>query len=319
MKERLLLSLAFFSIVACHDESSRQPEISSTSQRPTSVTSLLGETLEPVALPAEVQEDFEAKLRAARAEHEADPQDADALIWLGRRLAYLGRYEEAIGVFSQGVRAHPLDARFLRHRGHRFITTRQLERAIDDLERAVDLIAGRPDEIEPDGLPNAAGIPTSTLQSNIFYHLGLARYLEGDFDGAIEAYRECLRVAGNPDMLVATSHWLYMSLRRLGRNEEASLRLEPISPDLEILENHDYHRLLLMYAGLLPADEVWRPADDALSNATLGYGVGNWHLYEGRPEQAEEVFNEVLAGESWAAFGYIAAEAERAHGFTSYR
>ena len=53
--------------------------------------------------------------------------------------------------------------------------------AIADLRRASQLVAGKPDEVEPDGAPNKAGIPRSTLQSNIWYHLGLAQYLRGDF------------------------------------------------------------------------------------------------------------------------------------------
>ena len=47
------------------------------------------------------------------------------------------------------------------------------------------LVAAKPDEVEPDGAPNARGIPRSTLQSNIWYHLGLAQYLAGDFDGIL--------------------------------------------------------------------------------------------------------------------------------------
>jgi len=106
--------------------------------------------------------------------------------------------------------------------GLRHITLRELDRAIDDLQRAAELVAGRPDEVEPDGLPNARDIPTSTLQSNVWYHLGLAYYLKGNFEQALRCYRECMRVSNNPDMMCATSHWLYMTLHRLGREEEAA-------------------------------------------------------------------------------------------------
>jgi Flp pilus assembly protein TadD len=95
-------------------------------------------------LPVEVKADREAKLAEARAAVERSPEDADALIWLGRRTAYLGRYQEAIRIFSQGIEKHPDDARFYRHRGHRYITVRDLARAIADLETASRLIAGQP-------------------------------------------------------------------------------------------------------------------------------------------------------------------------------
>ncbi|MEJ2084237.1 MAG: tetratricopeptide repeat protein [Acidobacteriota bacterium] len=276
------------------------------------VLSLFGEPLPPVELSDEVRARFENRLAAARAEYETNPENADALIWLGRRLAYLGRYREAIEVFSRGMEIHPDDARFYRHRGHRYITTRQLDLAIADLETAADLVADDEDQVEPDGLPNERGIPTSTLQTNIWYHLGLARYLAGDFVAALAAYEKCLELSTNPDMLVATTHWLYMTLRRLGRQEAAAAVLEPITADLDIIENHDYHRLLLFYRGELGEDEVTGDETDGPGSAAAQYGLGNWHYYEGRPERAEEIYLELLESEQWAAFGYLAAEAELA-------
>ena len=274
--------------------------------------SLLGEPLLPPPLSAEVRARYELLLAQARADHDRNPGDADAIIWLGRRTAYLGRYREAIEIFTRGLEKHPDDARLYRHRGHRYITVRELDRAAADLERAAQLVAGKPDEVEPDGLPNARNIPTSTLQSNIWYHLGLAYYLQGDFERALSAYREDMKVATNPDMLVATSHWLYMTLRRLGRDAEAAAVLAPIRRDMDIIENGSYHRLLLLYKGELPADSLLQPASDnpALDDATTGYGLGNWHLYNGRAAEAERVFRRVLAGGQWPAFGYLAAEAD---------
>src|SRR6185503_2528830 len=69
----------------------------------------------------EVARQREEQLAAARREYERDPNDANAIIWLGRRTAYLGRYGEAIAIFTEGIRKHPRDARIYRHRGHRYI------------------------------------------------------------------------------------------------------------------------------------------------------------------------------------------------------
>ena len=276
----------------------------------TEATSLFGEPLVSAALPPEVRARRETQLAEAEAAVKAAPGDPDALIWLGRRTAYLGRYREAIGIFSRGIQRFPEDARFYRHRGHRYITVRDFDLAIEDLRQASRLIAGKPDEVEPDGLPNARNIPTSTLQSNIWYHLGLAHTLKGDFDKALPAYRECLKVSNNPDMLVATTYWLYSTLRRLGREEEARQVLTPIHAGLEIIENEGYHRLLRMIQGELSPEELRAEASGDLDPPTLGYGIGNWHLYSGRREEAVKSFREVLAGGNWPAFGYIAAEAE---------
>ncbi|MCW8984468.1 MAG: DPP IV N-terminal domain-containing protein, partial [Thermoanaerobaculales bacterium] len=209
--------------------------------------SFLGEPLYPPAPST----DAVAMYEEARKTWKASPTDIDAIIWYGRRTAYLGRYRDAIRIYSDGIELHPEDARLYRHRGHRFISTRQLEKAVADFEYAASLIEGTNDEVEPDGLPNALGIPVSTLHSNIWYHLGLAYYLSGDYERALQAYAERAASAANNDMMVSTAHWRYMTLRRLGRDEEALAILQPITADMEIIENQAYHQLCLFYKGEL--------------------------------------------------------------------
>jgi tetratricopeptide (TPR) repeat protein len=244
----------------------------------------------------------------------AAPDDVEPLIWVGRRIAYLGRYREAVEHYGAAIAEHPQEARLYRHRGHRYLTLRLLAEAEADLERAAELIAGRPDEVEPDGLPNAAGIPTSTLATNVWYHLGLARYLQGDFAAAAEAYRRCLGASNHPDNRVAASYWLYLALRRAGREQEAAAVLGPIDPAMELLENHAYHRLLLVFAGRLKAEELLREAraEDGLGFATTAYGVAAWHLLSGATERGEKLLQEIVAGSEWPAFGHLAAEADLA-------
>jgi hypothetical protein len=265
----------------------------------------------PLAVPPPAAETL-AKLEAARQAAAADPGSADALVWLGRWKAYAGDYREAIRVFTHGIRKFPDDARFLRHRGHRYITIREFERAARDLERAAALIEGQPDEIEPDGRPNPRGIPVSTLHSNIFYHLGLAHYLRREFEAARAVYLEGLAAAPNDDMRVATTHWLYMTLRRLGLEEEAQAALEAIGPDMEVIENTVYHRLCLFYKGELAEGDVVGEGAEATTNDAAAYGLGRWHLANGDAAGAEAIFSRILEGQSWASFGYIAAEADYA-------
>jgi len=293
-------------------------------ERPVEATSLLGEPLQRPALAAETRNRLERDLAHAREAYSAGPDDADAMIWLGRRLAYLGRYREAVEVFSEGIEKHPADARMYRHRGHRWITLREFDRAVTDFERARVLVEGTADEVEPDGAPNRYGIPTSTLHTNIGYHLGLARFLQGRFEEAAEAYRWTLAAAlawepedpahRSADMHVATADWLYMTLRRLGRDGEAGAVLEPIHARMRILENDAYHRRLLMYRGEVDPAELLVDGADALQMATQGYGVGHWYLLNGDTAEAERIFHRVIGYGNWPAFGHIAAEAELARG-----
>lgn len=274
--------------------------------------SLAGEPLYRPAIEPAVAADRRDELDAARRAYERAPSRVDAIVWYGRRNAYLGRYQEAIAIYSRGLETHPDSPHLLRHRGHRYITVRRPDAAVRDLERAARLIAGSEDEVEPDGLPNARNIPTSTLHSNIWYHLGLAHYLRGDFAAALAAYRSCEAVSRNPDMLVATSNWLYLTLRRLGRDAEAARILRPIRADIDIIENLSYHRLLLLYKGELSEAAVLAAAGDDLNNATVGYGVATWHLVEGRADRAHELYRRILQGPQWAAFGFLGAEADLA-------
>jgi tetratricopeptide (TPR) repeat protein len=261
---------------------------------------------------ADARAKLEANLAEAQARFDDTPDDPENVIWLGRRLAYLGRYRDAVDVYSRGIEAHPDSFKLYRHRGHRYITLRRFDDAIADLEKASTLIRGVPDEIEPDGAPNPAGVPRSTSHFNIWYHLGLAYYLKGDFDNAARAYEACMEFSkANDDSLVATSDWLYMIYRRLGRAEDAARVLEPIRETMEILENDSYHKRLLMYKGSLSPEALLdtEQATD-LDLATQGYGVGNWYYYNGDHARAREIFERVVSGSAWAAFGFIAAEAD---------
>jgi tetratricopeptide (TPR) repeat protein len=250
----------------------------------------------------------------AKKNFDADPSEENT-IWLGRRTAYLGKYKEAIEIYTKGLQKYPVSYKLYRHRGHRYITTRKFKKAIKDFKKAVKLVKGIPLEVEPDGIPNAANIPVSNTQFNIRYHLGLAYYLTGDFEQAASAYRECLKWCNNDDTLVAASHWLYMTFRRMNNKAAAERLLVPVKEKMKIIEDQDYHALLLMYKGLKTPVSLLKTikasgTDTGLSSATVGYGVGNWYYYNGHSEKAKEIFKNILAGKNRAAFGFIAAEVD---------
>lgn len=266
-------------------------------------------------LPEEAAKTYQANVAIARSAYEKNPNVAEELIWYGRRVAYTGEYKDAIKIFSDGVKKFPNDARMYRHRGHRYITLRCFDDAIRDFETAAKLIKGKPDEVEPDGLPNARNIPTSTLQSNIWYHLGLAYYLKGDFKKADHAYAECQKVSKNNDMLVATVYWRYMTLRRAGKPKEAKKLLDSLPKDLEVIENEDYLKLIKLNRDEERPENLLsaiKGAANTLGSASLGYGIGNYFYYNGDLEKARTIFRKIVEGNQWSSFGYIAAEVELA-------
>jgi tetratricopeptide (TPR) repeat protein len=275
-------------------------------------TSLLGKPLVSPPAPDNVRAKLEADLTAARDALERAPNDPEARIWVGRRLAYLGRYRDAIAVFTEGIDRFPKDARFLRHRGHRYITVREFDKAIADLERADALVAGSADQIEPDGQPNDRNIPLTTLNSNIRYHLALAYYLKGDFAKAAPVWQRARDAVRNPDNLVSATHWLYLTLRRLGRADDATRALDGIVPGLDVIENGSYYSLCQMYKGMRTADDVLKAAGGGPSGAAVVYGVAMWQDLNGRAAEATALRRQLVDGPDWAPFGVIAAEADLA-------
>ncbi len=309
--KKYLFVLSALIVLSCSKKKGEQ-EIT-VSQKNVVLTSPSGKSYYEPAWSVEAKNKLDSNLNVAKVNFDSVASE-DNYIWLGRRLAYLYQYDSAIKVFSEGISKYPASYRLYRHRGHRYITLRDFDSGVIDLKKASELMKGVPIEVEPDGAPNKLNIPLSNTQFNVWYHLGLAYYLKGDFAKAEQAYLECLKVSDNDDSITATTDWLYMIYRRQNKNEEAKKVLAKITDDMKIIENDSYYNRLKMYQGKLKPEEVLIVSDgveDAdLSLATQGYGVGNWYLYNGDAAKAKEIFQKVTDGKHFASFGFIAAETE---------
>ena len=272
-------------------------------------TSLSGESLVRLAPTGDSLAHYSSELADARRRWSADGLELDA-IWVGRHLGYLGRYREAIDWFTERLVDYPNSVRLLRHRGHRLISVRQFDDAIRDLESAWQLARNTTDAVEPDGAPNELGIPRSTTQTNVLYHLALAHYLKAEFATAAGYWIESADLSTNDDMLVASLNWAVHALRRDGQEERANRMLERVQEEMDVIENHTYHRLLLLQKGALASDEVLDPESDGVQNATAAYGIGAWAFCNGDGERANELWRRLVAETPWNAFGHICAEAE---------
>jgi len=277
----------------------------------TEAASLTGRKLVRPELDDATEARLTAQLNAAADTLRRMPNNPDALIWVGRRLAYLGKYREAIDTFTAGVDRFPKDARFLRHRGHRYLTIRRPMLAARDLAAAASLIAGQADVIEPDGAPYAQNIPLSTLQFNIWYHLALAHYVDGKYPEALAAWDSCARVSVNPDLMVATQYWRYLVLKRLSRTSAADSALAIARENPPLIENMVYLKLLRLFAGLESSEAVMPNPDAAnIADATTAYGLSMWHFLNGRTDQARDLWKRLDQSTAWGSFGVLAAEGE---------
>lgn len=309
MKNSILYLLFIASFISCKQEPPKKAKTTKIE-----AITLLGDTLVSPAIKSGGTFD---NYKTAKAAYEKHPNNADSLVWYGRRTAYLGQFQDAIAIFSEGIQKHPEDARMYRHRGHRYITTRQYDKAIADFEKAVTLIKGREDIVEPDGLPNAKNIPLSTLHGNIWYHLGLTYYLKNDMKNALRAYSNRTVTEKYPDNAVSGGYWLYMIQRRLGSIEEANASISTVTKDMDIIENMSYHTMCLLYKGLLTESDIASNNIGTSSSDVLSYGLGNWYLYEKQDTvKAKAYYKRLLAEGSKFSFAYLAAESDWKRLFT---
>lgn len=259
---------------------------------------------------SEPSEKMLGQYKDAKKTYESNHDDVEALIWYGRRTAYLGRYGDAISIYTDGIDRFAEEPRLYRHRGHRYISIRQFDKAITDFKKAGELIIGTENEIEPDGMPNAQNIPVSTLHGNIWYHLGLAYYLTHDYENAYATYLKCRASGELPDNIVSSTHWLYMIQQRLENKELASDMLKPIEAKMDVIENQSYHELCKLYKGLIPIDSLLQTETGSPSNDAIRYGLANWYFYNDQHDKAKKIMTDMVESKSWSSFGYIAAESD---------
>lgn len=226
----------------------------------------------------------------ARAEQAlaADPASVEKTIQLGVAQSGARQFREAIATFTRGLERAPDNPLLLRWRGHRYLSVREFDRAKADLTRG-------------------SGIDSTIY--GIWYHLGVVRYAEGDFAGAVDAFGNAQRRAPDPAELAGATDWLWMSLSRAGRHAEAQTMLARRLDSPAV--TNAYARRLRLYRGEIGPSEVFTPADTAdVQIATLSYGLGNWYLVRGDTASARNSFERAVRSGGWPGFGFIVSESE---------
>ena len=218
----------------------------------------------------------------------ADPRNIQRIIQLGIAQSGARQFREAIATFNRDLAIVPNNALLLRWRGHRYLSVREFDRALDDLTRGSRL--------------------DSTIYG-IWYHLGIVRFARTDFGGAADAFSRAQPMAPDSGELAGSTDWLWMSLMRAGRAAEAQAMLAR-RPD-SVAAGNAYTRRLKLYRGEIQPDEVITPADTTdIQLPTLSYGVGNWYLLRGDTAHAREWFRRSVESGGWPAFGFIMSEIE---------
>jgi tetratricopeptide (TPR) repeat protein len=255
--------------------------------------------------PVYARPDADRAIAKADAALAADPTNVDLILAAARARDAALQFRAAIALYTRGLERAPADVRLLRFRGHRYISVRDFDRAVADLQKAA--------EIAPSSF-------------DVTYHLALAHYLAGNYDAAARVYRSCLDYAGQPGQLpegwrscmttkatpndrVAMSDWLYRSLRRAGRHDEAKALAADVADGLTVGENEAYYTALRFYRGAVSETDAMEPKTKNENRlVTVGYGVATFHLANGDRARACQLLTKIANEPNWNAFGVIAAE-----------
>ncbi|MEO7963018.1 MAG: hypothetical protein ABIT38_03815, partial [Gemmatimonadaceae bacterium] len=108
-----------------------------------------------------------------------------------------------------------------------------------------------------------------------------------------------------------STDWLWMSLSRAGRGEEAKAMLARHPDSLKTAPDYAYTKRLALYRGEVTPETLFTPSDTAdVQVATLSYGLGNWYLVKGDTAKALEQFERSVKSGGWPGFGFIMSEVE---------
>jgi len=257
---------------------------------PLELTSALGRKL--YALPEDAAV---AKARQALA---ADPKNPALALDLSKALAACRQYNEAVAVDTAAMTSSPTNAELFLERGHRELGLRKFAAAQADLEHA--------NKLDPKLV-------------DVYYHLALAHYFQGQFAEAAKFFAQGREIAKTDDLLIDYTAWLYSSLRRAGKEQDAAAAIARITPEMKNTGPHlfFYLQLIRFYQGKLTAQQILPPppsppgdVESELSFNTVNYGVGNWNIYNHNNSNAISLFRKVVEGEAWNSWGFVGSETE---------
>lgn len=228
----------------------------------------------------------------AKAALDAAPRDVQRIIALGVAHSGVRQFREAIATFTAGIAIAPNDAMLYRWRGHRHLSVREFDKANADLTHGYQL---------------------DSTNYGILYHLGVLRFVRGDFTGAAAMFAKAQPRAPDAGELAGSTDWLWMSLMRAGKERDAAGMLARHPDSLKTALGYAYTQRLRMYRAEIKPEALFTPADTAdVQVATLSFGLGNWYVVHGDTTRARAAFERSVKSGGWPGFGFIVSEAELA-------
>ena len=248
-----------------------------------------------VSSPIRTNVELSESVKAVDEKLKTNPTNADLWMERGLALADMTLFRESVEAFSKAISIDPLCGIYYRHRAHRHLSCWELEEARADFALAARLI--------PDNW-------------DVWYHYGLSSYLLGEYEKALNAYKVCYEMSKTDDKIVAITDWYWMTLKRLGLDDEAAKLLEPITTNMDYGENIAYFSRLMIYKGIDQPQERPLPdnKDTAIQWVTFTYGLANYYSFIGEKEKSDRLLNQLLEMDKYNlyyAFGYLAAMVDK--------
>ncbi|HLW76075.1 MAG TPA: tetratricopeptide repeat protein, partial [Bryobacteraceae bacterium] len=241
--------------------------------------------------------DEKSAVAEARKNLAGDPKNPELLLKLAQAQSSVWQDKEAVETLTRAIAISPANGDLYIERGHRELPLRRFEQARADLEKGAQL---------------------SPKNMAAYYHLGLAHYFLGEFAASAEAFQKAVATAPNTDERINSTNWLYASLRRAGKADEAKKALEAVPPEMknEAAHTRFYLNLVRVFQGRMseadalppPPPEGNKDPEKELVFDTVAYGIGNWHLYNGDAAKAREYFQKIVKGHVWITWGFVGAE-----------
>lgn len=245
--------------------------------------------------------DDKGAVAAAEKALAADPKNRALLLKLAQAQVSIWQNREAAGTYTRLLAIEPKSVEYLTERGHRYLPIREYAKARTDLKQAAALHSTNPDT---------------------YYHLGLAHYFIGEFSEAADGFGRAVQLAPDTDNRINSTNWWYASLRRAKRDADAAKALAGISPAMKNKAEHTFFYLSLVrfFQGAMKEGDALPPQpppgntdqETELKFDTVGYGIGNWYLYNDDPAKAKEYFQRVVKGHVWVTWGFVGSETELA-------
>lgn len=253
-------------------------------------------------------------LQEAEASLKMSGGDAAMRTDIGRRNLELGRYEDALEIFSEGIKQDPNSLADYRYRGASYYQLQQFENALADFQQAKQLAKEQPNQIEYQVDGTAANTPVYNLHFSTYYYLGLLYFEDGRYDEAVRHFGYAWNNAANNDLKSMLSFWLVLSFKKQKMEGQASSVMREISPEMTMIGSPVYRDLCVMFSGYMSTDELLQKYTDASHEEYLvsRFGVGMWYAFDGQGDRARTLLESAVGTGYWLSDAYPVAQSELA-------